>query len=947
MKKINNIIKIAGLCLIAALLAACPSDFQVSAGKDIPAGMGMVRLSFASPDGRTVLPDTIDNFVYSAAFTTTNPTASGKTEVLNIGGVNEVLLVPGMWSIVIDAKVNGTGDVVGRASINNVEIVKGASKTISDIMIQPVTSNSAAVGALTWSLTFPNGLTSATLYYKDDGNPSAVEQSINALTTGTRTGETTTGTLNLAPGTYLFRAVLQGTEGGVTKSAGKAEMVHIYPNQPVTLKWEFPIAAFFPTKDVGFSVSVTHSNLIQIEEVALHTTHSGVFYAELEGGVYKGVILGVKDDAASIQIDNIAIRTNANTIIVNGGTYTISSNSISLSAVLYMITANVGTGGSLKTIVNSDNDYTSADGALKVVVIENDAINLTLQPDKGFGVKDPPDVTYNGGDVAIHRVGTSGSWTFTMVPHDVAVSVTFEDLPDGVVKVYSDGNFLLPGLHIRDNTVALNHWENTHNNINTNYQVVEAKNGANTHAMQLVRGTANSADVSFSIVSETPVDISGTGGIIFRLYHHGLDGSALNWISFGDGNNRAVWQGNNNDHNFNATMQANSDGNLSGGWGVQPSGWYTIFVPVPKTKANIEVTTLFSIRLALNEGVQYLIDDIQFISSLDVNLEKIQIPSSSTKLFEVGERASAVSLISGTGRKFLYSADLSNYDNFGSTVYTWIADTHPVGDGGNMQTFSNWHLVDDYVFSSTNTNVAVINNTGAASEVETIASGNFGLSLRIGDAVNGKTGGPMAITVLAGNVAIVDNFDYATGDSWLDQNEFNRGFWGENILGPVADQWGGHTNITAGAAHESARGLYITLDQYPNNAPLRIGRKFGYTDFFGKNGSENLSGFSKITFMIRKYPNIPNNTTYKFALTNGGSFSQTNEPSGTFHEVDFSSQVNGAPVVTWVQVTIELSSFTTCNLGAVTGWALDINRPAPIIGGGGDNRIHIDTIMLE
>ncbi|MCL2762417.1 MAG: hypothetical protein FWD36_04305 [Treponema sp.] len=560
---------------------------------------------------------------------------------------------------------------------------------------------------------------------------------------------------------------------------------------------------------------------------------------------------------------------------------------------------------------------------------------------------------------ALTPVTPGAVWSFTMPAFDAAISATFVFIPSGGFKVYSNGVFY-GDFSIGNNTVAPDHWTNTYQYVDPDYDVDVAQNGTNTKAMQLFRGEDGAGNIAFSITSAAPIDLSGTGGLIFRIWFDGINGNPIRWIGFGNGANGVVWQGNANVHNFNPTHEARVDGSINGDWPGGSAGWYTVFIPVPKVKTSgMNVTTLFSIRLELSTDIgtgteenpqfpaserQYLIDDIEFIPSTDiVNLTRISIPGSNPPV-DIGTTLTADQLFNGQTTRFMYSADLTEYANFGETVYTWIAAENHINDGGQMQTFANWGLANDYAITSSNTDVASVT---AATTINALQAGTSNITLRVGTVSSVNT---MILTVLSQDVAVIDDFDYATNDSWVDQNEFNRGFWGQNLSGPPDDSWPGHSNINPGAAHDSARGIHLTTAFFEGES-LQFGRKFGQAGFYGSDGSVNISDYTELTFMFRRYPNVTDNITFSFAFTNEGTFNTngTATGAGTLYEVDFTAQALAIPIVTWGKITIPISDFVTAELDptAVTGYAIVITKSAANVGGAGDNRVHFDTIMLE
>gem|GEM_PF-2741206 len=551
----------------------------------------------------------------------------------------------------------------------------------------------------------------------------------------------------------------------------------------------------------------------------------------------------------------------------------------------------------------------------------------------------------------------------------------------GALMVYSNGVYGLPGVSITANTVNDNYGQNSHNtnpggNIIEDFDVTVPPNGTNTKAIQIRMSPNIHRTVSFSIRSDTPVDLSGTGGLVFRIWHDGGEGNPLRWVSFGDEGNTMLWQGNDNGSNFNPSHRVGFDGNaLPGGAWPCPQGWYTVFVPVPNIKTSgMVVYTLFSIGLEVWGDIahpsgmtrQFLIDDIQFISAADVKLERIRLPaiyqdSSSNTTLEAGSTLSALDLFrhpppgpAPAPQFMLFSANLAAYKNFYSTVYTWVCNRNNTAYGidSTRHYFDNWELPEGSIIQSSNTNAITVTDM----DIDARNGGTASVSLRIGN-VTSPT--PTWVTVIA-PITVIEDFDYENDFSTFPGNERLLGFWGENLV-PTGgtDGLGAYSSMgvvpwTAQALIGYNRGLWLSPS--PNPTPLRAGRKFGAPNLFGRDGrdgGENLSSYSYISLLMYRFPAADpqhgTSITYHFALYNNGEFGLSGNANGAGTQVmaNFTGEVDFPAQNTWVLALIPLSDFVGLNLNAVTGWAIVMDRTTPWWGSTVDNRIFIDSIRLH
>ena len=221
----KKILLSAGL-MVVLLLAGCLSEIDHPTAPDIPKGKGMVNLSIEGANGRTAYPHEWEDFVYTVTFT-----AEGKTPVVKelVEGKLSVILDFGDWVFNITAKAAGGTDVIGTAGPFQVKIEYGKTYEFDDIFIKPA----AGKGFLVWEVDFPEGISEAKIYW---GTEASQQQNLLSPLT-------TSGSIELDTGTYLFRVLLK--DGDL--SAGRVEVVHIYPGLNTSITdgiWEFPKSAF-------------------------------------------------------------------------------------------------------------------------------------------------------------------------------------------------------------------------------------------------------------------------------------------------------------------------------------------------------------------------------------------------------------------------------------------------------------------------------------------------------------------------------------------------------------------------------------------------------------------------------------------------------------------------------------------------------------------------------
>ncbi len=167
MKKIFDILKIAGLCVGFLLFAACPAAFEsdLLGNAQVPEGRGVIQLDVAGPGNRSIFPDEMDNFTWTVTLT-----ADGKDEVTGTleGGAGKVVVDPATWTVVIEAKFND--EIVGRTTIPDVEVEANEVTRLRDVLIKPVTGVDAAQGRLVYSIQLPEDIIAASIFYSADSD---------------------------------------------------------------------------------------------------------------------------------------------------------------------------------------------------------------------------------------------------------------------------------------------------------------------------------------------------------------------------------------------------------------------------------------------------------------------------------------------------------------------------------------------------------------------------------------------------------------------------------------------------------------------------------------------------------------------------------------------------------------------------------------------------------
>ncbi|MCL2880207.1 MAG: hypothetical protein FWF29_08190, partial [Treponema sp.] len=279
MKTFNTIVKTAalGLAVIVTLVmaAGCFSALTppVSNSGAIPAGKGALTISIAGADARTIFPD-MSGFTYNASFTSGTTVISTGSLVAN--AANNFYLDPGTWKV--DIYATGTiattpavlTAVIGAAHIPAIVITAGQTTECTNIQVLPVTQDPSTQatldnGTLSWSVSFPEDLDTAKLYYGLYGETPTDVDLLQQAATDQSTS--LSGSISLVPGTYLVNSHLEKD----SLVAGNAEAVHIYAGQTSSINWQYFAASFVDTKSLAGSVNITCSDTIEsIQSVVLN-----------------------------------------------------------------------------------------------------------------------------------------------------------------------------------------------------------------------------------------------------------------------------------------------------------------------------------------------------------------------------------------------------------------------------------------------------------------------------------------------------------------------------------------------------------------------------------------------------------------------------------------------------------------------------------------------------
>jgi hypothetical protein len=182
------------------------------------------------------------------------------------GGSGTFLLEAGEWDIEVAAKKDAA--VLARGIKTGVTVSASGPGAEVTITLSPVSGDGAAQGTLRWALSYPEEVTTASLYIsKAGGDPVSGYNPFDITAVTPENGERA-GTAALDPGTYLLRVRL--TNGATGMSAGKADGFHVYPGQTTRASYAFLPGEFSNTRALGGSVPITHSTEVTISAVSIN-----------------------------------------------------------------------------------------------------------------------------------------------------------------------------------------------------------------------------------------------------------------------------------------------------------------------------------------------------------------------------------------------------------------------------------------------------------------------------------------------------------------------------------------------------------------------------------------------------------------------------------------------------------------------------------------------------
>lgn len=254
---------IAVFPLIAFLLAALLTAVSCVLPENTPgAGQGILRLTIAGTgeQARTLFP-AADGISYDLTFTS-GETVINKTMTTGSGSF---LLEEGSWDIEVIAKKEAAALAWGIR--NSVTVSAAGPGPEITITLQPLSGGGAAQGSLEWSVSYPDGVTAASLYITKADGDAVTSYDPFDITTVTAQDGARAGTAPLDPGAYLLR--LRLTNGTTGMSAGKAEAFHIYAGQTTSAAYEFLPGEFTNTRAIGGSAVITHSGAVTVSAVSI------------------------------------------------------------------------------------------------------------------------------------------------------------------------------------------------------------------------------------------------------------------------------------------------------------------------------------------------------------------------------------------------------------------------------------------------------------------------------------------------------------------------------------------------------------------------------------------------------------------------------------------------------------------------------------------------------
>jgi hypothetical protein len=227
----NSLRLVAVLAVIG--MVGCESPASGSADVDtseyvritVSVGHDEVAADVTHNRALTVLPS--ETFTYTADFTATDK-GETVTGVAAAGKSITANLKPGTYTITVKGSSGGNNDVaIGTKT--GVTVATGTTVAPVTVVMAPKTGEGVNDGILSYAITFPEGVTSATMtIHPTDSTGSDTTVDLKTKTNGT-------GTEGLAPGYYLVTvSLVKGSD-----HPGSVEVAHIYSGLTSTLTKTF------------------------------------------------------------------------------------------------------------------------------------------------------------------------------------------------------------------------------------------------------------------------------------------------------------------------------------------------------------------------------------------------------------------------------------------------------------------------------------------------------------------------------------------------------------------------------------------------------------------------------------------------------------------------------------------------------------------------------------
>jgi len=345
MKTLRNILKLTGLCAMAALLSAglftaCFSALDAPGAEGISAGKGAVQITIGDSNARTAFP-AMTGVTYAVSATKGGDTVPGSFT----GSSGSIELDAGTWSIIVDAK-NTSDETIATATKTGVVVAAGKS---TEVIARLTAATGIANGTFAWAVDFPDSLDTATLNYTGAANAIDINTTTPTSDVTAIDGTKRNGTISLAPGVYLVTVNL-AKDG---KAAGDVLAVHIYSGLTTTKNdWLFTADSLIASKPLAVSVDINHSNGVTVTSAALTLNGDGSMTEQEDlplinsGGNTWTVNTNVPDTVTTLAW-NLEITTT-------GETHTAQATGVAYATPLtldpiniYTLTASVGEHGSL------------------------------------------------------------------------------------------------------------------------------------------------------------------------------------------------------------------------------------------------------------------------------------------------------------------------------------------------------------------------------------------------------------------------------------------------------------------------------------------------------------------------------------------------------------------------------------------------------------------------